>query len=152
MNVRFDAHSYSIWWLLAWLLIFQLMKSSAVYLNGEPEIFKARAVIRGMAGSRSINGALNFEQFSVDGPVIISGTIRGLKPGLHGLHIHQNGNLSDLCKAAGPHFNPFNVSTRRSRHLNANRNVLSSVKRNFGTENTRIAHGPGTSFRRSWKH
>ena len=114
MNVRFDAHSYSIWWLLAWLLVFQLMESSAVYtrfgkvyLNGEPEIFKARAVIRGTAGSRSINGALNFEQFSVDGPVIISGTIRGLKPGLHGLHIHLNGNLSNSCKAAGPHFNPF---------------------------------------------
>jgi Cu/Zn superoxide dismutase len=127
MNVMFDAYSYSIWGLLACLLVFQLIESSSVYLNGEPEIFKARAVIRGMAGSRSINGALNFEQFSVDGPVIISGTIRGLRPGLHGLHIHQNGNLSDSCKAAGPHFNPFNVSTRRINHLNALRDVLSPI-------------------------
>ena len=34
--------------------------------------------------------------------------ITGLAEGLHGFHIHQYGNLTDGCKTAGPHFNPFN--------------------------------------------
>ena len=30
-----------------------------------------------------------------------------MKPGLHGFHIHQFGNLKEGCKTAGPHYNPF---------------------------------------------
>lgn len=29
-----------------------------------------------------------------------------LSPGLHGFHIHENGDLSDNCKGAGGHYNP----------------------------------------------
>ena len=39
----------------------------------------------------------------------ISGKIYGLKPGLHGFHVHMNGDLGDNCKAAGGHFNPDGV-------------------------------------------
>mmetsp|Transcript_38433 Transcript_38433/g.53668 ORF Transcript_38433/g.53668 Transcript_38433/m.53668 type:complete len:93 (-) Transcript_38433:229-507(-) len=36
----------------------------------------------------------------------IKAEITGLKPGLHGFHIHEFGNLTEGCKTAGPHFNP----------------------------------------------
>ena len=34
--------------------------------------------------------------------------IIGLSDGLHGFHIHEYGDLSDGCKSACSHFNPFN--------------------------------------------
>ena len=33
--------------------------------------------------------------------------IKGLSPGLHGFHIHENGELNEGCQSAGGHFNPF---------------------------------------------
>ena len=33
--------------------------------------------------------------------------MQGLSPGEHGFHIHEAGDLSDNCAAAGGHFNPF---------------------------------------------
>lgn len=37
----------------------------------------------------------------------IYGTINGLKPGQHGIHIHESGDLTDGCKSACAHYNPF---------------------------------------------
>merc|ERR1712147_33626 len=37
----------------------------------------------------------------------ITGEFKGMTPGLHGFHIHQFGNLTEGCKTAGPHYNPF---------------------------------------------
>ena len=42
-------------------------------------------------------------------PTLIKGTITGLKPGLHGYHIHEFGDMSDGCKSMGGHYNPDNV-------------------------------------------
>jgi Cu-Zn family superoxide dismutase len=40
--------------------------------------------------------------------VQIHGAVSGLEPGLHGLHVHQYGDLTDKAqgKSAGDHFNP----------------------------------------------
>tara|TARA_Y100000592_G_scaffold82225_1_gene130719 strand:- start:3132 stop:3686 length:555 start_codon:yes stop_codon:yes gene_type:complete len=43
-------------------------------------------------------------------PTLIKGTISGLKPGLHGFHIHEFGDMSDGCKSMGGHYNPDNVN------------------------------------------
>ena len=43
-------------------------------------------------------------------PTLIKGTITGLKPGLHGFHIHEFGDMSDGCKSMGGHYNPGGVN------------------------------------------
>merc|ERR1711974_564071 len=40
----------------------------------------------------------------------IHGEILGLTPGLHGFHIHENGDLSEDCVAAGGHYNPMGMN------------------------------------------
>ena len=43
-------------------------------------------------------------------PTLIKGTITGLEPGAHGVHIHEFGDMSDGCKSMGGHYNPDNVN------------------------------------------
>ncbi|KAJ7520398.1 hypothetical protein O6H91_19G004100 [Diphasiastrum complanatum] len=33
--------------------------------------------------------------------------VRGLKPGLHGFHVHALGDTTNGCLSTGAHFNPF---------------------------------------------
>ncbi|XP_035219617.1 copper chaperone for superoxide dismutase-like [Stegodyphus dumicola] len=53
----------------------------------------------------SILGVIRFHQ-DENNLCIIDGTIDGLKPGEHGLHIHEFGDLSQGFENLGPHFNP----------------------------------------------
>ncbi|KAK6122965.1 hypothetical protein DH2020_043292 [Rehmannia glutinosa] len=53
---------------------------------------KAVAVL---SSSEGVSGTINFTQEG-DGPTTVIGNLSGLKPGLHGFHVH----------ALGPHFNP----------------------------------------------
>ena len=45
-------------------------------------------------------------------PTLIKGTVSGLKPGLHGFHIHEFGDMSKGCESMGAHYNPDNVDHR----------------------------------------
>ncbi|EEB18325.1 superoxide dismutase, putative [Pediculus humanus corporis] len=54
----------------------------------------------------ALTGDVIFRQTNPEDPVEITGVISGLSPGFHGFHVHQNPDLSDNCKGAGPHFNP----------------------------------------------
>lgn len=66
--------------------------------------FKAIAVL--VSGNDSgVSGTVTFEQVA-DGVRVVA-DVKGLKPGAHGFHVHQKGDLSkaDLTSTGG-HFNP----------------------------------------------
>jgi len=55
----------------------------------------------------SITGFLTFSQSTEDAATLITGSITGLTPGKHGLHIHVFGDLSQGHTSTGGIFNPF---------------------------------------------
>jgi Cu-Zn family superoxide dismutase len=58
----------------------------------------------------TVSGQVQLYQASRDEPVAITVSVQNLTPsGPHGFHLHRDGNTGDDCKAAGPHFNPYNV-------------------------------------------
>lgn len=76
-----------------------------------PQFRYPKAAICNLIASKdsTVSGQIYLSQVSQNDPVAIQVTVQGLKPpGLHGFHLHRDGNTTDDCKAAGPHFNPFN--------------------------------------------
>ncbi|WP_246112785.1 superoxide dismutase family protein [Allorhodopirellula solitaria] len=57
-------------------------------------------------GDSKVKGTIHFEQEG--DKVTLTGEVSGLKPGKHGFHVHEKGDLSDkeTGKSAGGHFNP----------------------------------------------
>ncbi|CAK6976556.1 copper chaperone for superoxide dismutase [Scomber scombrus] len=64
------------------------------------------AAVAMLAGVGKIQGVVRFLQLSTD-RCLIDGTIDGLEPGPHGLHVHNLGDLTEDCLSCGEHFNPF---------------------------------------------
>lgn len=62
------------------------------------------------AGDGIVNGRLAFFQKSEDGPVSFVLKFSGLKPGMHGFHIHENAVKNHDCMTAGAHLNLNGVS------------------------------------------
>uniref|UniRef100_A0A0A0V8G1 Superoxide dismutase [Cu-Zn] n=1 Tax=Tomicus yunnanensis TaxID=768153 RepID=A0A0A0V8G1_9CUCU len=62
---------------------------------------KAVAVLK----SEAVNGTVYFSQEG-NNPVQVNGSLKGLKEGQHGFHIHEFGDNTNGCISAGPHFNP----------------------------------------------
>ena len=52
-----------------------------------------------------ISGFVTFAT-RADGRVFLYGKLAGID-GLHGIHVHDYGNLGDECRATGKHFNPL---------------------------------------------
>lgn len=77
-------------------------------------------------------GTILFDEDPITGLTIISGIIRGLVPGKHGIHIHELGNLSNGCETLGAHYNPFgkNHGGLRSkiRHVGDLGNIVANKK------------------------
>ncbi|KAF7988995.1 hypothetical protein HCN44_007305 [Aphidius gifuensis] len=71
--------------------------------------------------SNKILGNLRFIQSNPTGPVTITGKITGLKPGKHGFHIHEKGDLTNNCTSTGGHYNPKGAThgapTDATRHV-----------------------------------
>jgi len=65
-------------------------------------------MVKGVAiltGNEGIKGTISFTGEG-DGPTTVTGSISGLKPGLHGFHVHAFGDTTNGCLSTGPHFNP----------------------------------------------
>ncbi|XP_057475124.1 superoxide dismutase [Cu-Zn] 2-like isoform X1 [Actinidia eriantha] len=58
-----------------------------------------------LTSSEGVCGTVYFTQEG-DGPTTVTGTLSGLKPGLHGFHVHALGDTTNGCMSTGPHFNP----------------------------------------------
>ncbi|KAM6949096.1 copper chaperone for superoxide dismutase [Aplochiton taeniatus] len=64
------------------------------------------AAVAMMGGEGPVQGVVRFLQLSED-RCLIDGTIDGLEPGPHGLHVHTLGDLTQDCFSCGEHYNPF---------------------------------------------
>lgn len=54
-----------------------------------------------------IQGVVRFSAITQDAAgVVVDGVIDGLTPGLHGLHVHETGDVSQGCASLGEHYNP----------------------------------------------
>lgn len=54
-----------------------------------------------------VSGVLTLSQASEDSATVFEGSIAGLSPGLHGIHVHVFGDFSRGLTSAGGIFNPF---------------------------------------------
>ncbi|XP_045782897.1 titin-like [Maniola jurtina] len=94
---------------------------SAVVLDMVAKTSGKRAVLQGFGESQSavamissqsccksqVLGVIRFQQ-STAGPLVGDGSVHGLTPGLHGLHVRHTGDLSMGCESLGEHYNPYN--------------------------------------------
>ncbi|KAJ9593961.1 hypothetical protein L9F63_014602 [Diploptera punctata] len=58
-------------------------------------------------GFGDVKGVVRFLQTD-DDTCVVDGTLDGLTPGLHGLHVHESGDISVGCDSVGDHYNPNN--------------------------------------------
>jgi len=72
-------------------------------------VIEAIAVFNDNKPSRNkVYGYVIFKESTRSNNILIEINLAGLKPGKHGFHIHETGNLLDSCKGCKGHFNPFN--------------------------------------------
>mmetsp|Transcript_45539 Transcript_45539/g.72833 ORF Transcript_45539/g.72833 Transcript_45539/m.72833 type:complete len:193 (+) Transcript_45539:456-1034(+) len=79
-------------------------------------------------GGSGVSGQVVFE--SQGSKTKINATVSGLKPGNHGFHIHELGDLSGGCVTAKGHFNPFKRNhggpTDAERHVGDLGNIVAN--------------------------
>ncbi|VDL77422.1 unnamed protein product [Nippostrongylus brasiliensis] len=93
------------------LLISAIISTVQVsHVDCTSEVLKARAYIfaavKGGAPGETI-GVIDLTQIGT--LVKLNGTVSGLRPGLHGFHIHEKGDLGNGCLASAAHFNPHKM-------------------------------------------
>lgn len=90
--------------ILVAVLVFLVIVVMAYYFltRKEPgDLIKANATI----SNNGVKGEIYFDEME-DGSTHIWGKIEGLKKGLHGIHIHEKGDISKGCESMGGHYNP----------------------------------------------
>uniref|UniRef100_A0A0G2JSZ9 Superoxide dismutase copper chaperone n=1 Tax=Rattus norvegicus TaxID=10116 RepID=A0A0G2JSZ9_RAT len=93
---------------------------------GSSQLKNLGAAVAIMEGSGTIQGVVRFLQLSSE-LCLIEGTIDGLEPGLHGLHVHQYGDLTKDCSSCGDHFNPDGASHGGPQDTDRHRGDLGNV-------------------------
>ena len=92
-------------WLAKRSVIASLMLFPAYVLAQQDAPPPAHAEVRiKPIGSNSVSGTLTLEQTG-QSSVAVKGTLHGLTPGKHGLHIHEGRS----CNSRGGHFSPVNA-------------------------------------------
>ena len=69
---------------------------------GQPAADSATAVLRDASGREVGTIAIG----EGDGGIKLSGTVRGIAPGTHGIHLHMTGQCQAPFETAGGHWNP----------------------------------------------
>lgn len=90
------------------------------------------------ANNSGVTGRVFVEQRYPYRTVTIRGRIYGLKKGLHGFHIHQNGELGNNCKDAGPHFNPMKKNHGAPNSLERHVGDLGNILTNSDAQPTEV--------------
>jgi len=102
-----------------------------LFPQGEAQTNVKAICILNPDGGSKVEGVVRLEQVG-DGPTTICAEIKGLKPGKHGFHVHEFGDLTKGCETAGPHFNPHRVDhggpDDRVRHIGDLGNVEADEK------------------------
>lgn len=80
-------------------------------------------------GGSGVSGIVKFTQ-AAGGKTRVQATMTGLSKGNHGFHVHEFGNLTQGCKSAGGHFNPFGKThggpLDEERHVGDMGNIVST--------------------------
>ncbi|CAL4112895.1 unnamed protein product, partial [Meganyctiphanes norvegica] len=63
-------------------------------------------IVPGNTDQGVVKGMLHITTY-LNGGLLIRGTVNGLTPGLHGIRIHTAGQLTNQCRDAAGHFNPY---------------------------------------------
>merc|ERR1712029_910298 len=93
---------------------------------------QANCIFEGVGAGEVVGEIILTETETPDGgtEVRIAGELLNLSPGLHGFHVHEKGDLSDNCVAAGSHYNPFGKNHgapwAEDRHVGGLGNIISS--------------------------
>jgi Cu-Zn family superoxide dismutase len=89
------------------ILIILVIIFIIIYPSLSKDKFKSIKAVSVLKNDK-INGVIYLEELSFD-KTRIYGKVTGLKPNSeHAIHIHESGNLTDGCKSACAHYNPFN--------------------------------------------
>ncbi|KAM5247939.1 copper chaperone for superoxide dismutase [Ctenodactylus gundi] len=93
---------------------------------GSSKLQNLGAAVAILGGPGIVQGVVRFLQLTPE-QCLIEGTIDGLQPGLHGLHVHQYGDLTNDCNSCGDHFNPDGTSHGGPQDLDRHRGDLGNV-------------------------
>ncbi|KAG1326316.1 putative Superoxide dismutase [Cu-Zn] [Cocos nucifera] len=101
----------------------QAIKVGSAHPRSRTKMAKAVAVLGGTEG---VTGTVYFTQEG-DGPTTVTANISGLKPGLHGFHVHALGDTTNGCMSTGSHFNPHGKEHGASEDENRHAGDLGNV-------------------------